>query len=432
MNSSFAFNYLESLKKYGIILELDRIKTVLNEFDNPQDKFPSILIGGTNGKGSVCAIIAEALRNHNFKTGLYTSPHLINLEERIRINNKYIPSPRLEKLITVVYQKVNNLLYMRKISNPLTYFEILTICAFLYFAQENIDIAVLEVGLGGRLDATNVVKPLLTVITNVSKDHQNFLGNTLRKIAQEKAGIIKQKTPIICGCKGDISHQIIKNKAKEKNAPFLEVFNNLKNFKIKKKNLHYEVELEVNKNFYCFKPSLLGLHQVENSIIAVHALEMLSKIWKPLNKKKIIKAVENVSWPGRLEIINENLKIILDGAHNVEGIKAIKSFLEENNLLPYILIFAIMKDKEIEKITRLIFPPAKRIILTTFPYYRAADPEYIYEKSLLYKKKILIERSPSNALKKARELAGQDDIILVTGSLFLIGEIKKSLNFKST
>ena len=259
MKNSSALTYLESLKKYGIILGLEKIKIVLNEFDNPHKKFPSILVGGTNGKGSVCAMLAQALKNHNLKTGLYTSPHLINLEERIRINNEYISISRLEELITIVSQKINNLLNKGEINVPLTYFEILTVCAFLFFAQEKVDIAILEVGLGGRLDATNVVNPLLTIITNISKDHQNYLGKTIKEIAQEKAGIIKEKVPIICGCKKGIAYRIIKDKAKEKKAPFFSVFNNLKDFKTKKKNFQYQVEFKINGTFYSFKPSLLGL-----------------------------------------------------------------------------------------------------------------------------------------------------------------------------
>ena len=429
MKNSPALTYLESLKKYGIILGLEKIKIVLNEFDNPHEKFPSILVGGTNGKGSVCAMIAEALKNHNFKTGLYTSPHLINLEERIRINNKCISTSQFEELITKVSQKINNLLNRGKINVPLTYFEILTVCAFLFFAYQKVDIAVLEVGLGGRLDATNVVNPLLTIITNISKDHQNYLGKTITEIAQEKAGIIKEKTPVICGCKRGIAYKIIKDKAKKKKAPFFPVFNNLENLKIKKKNFQYQVELKTNKSFYSFKPSLLGFHQIENSIVALYALEILDKIWKPLNKRKIIEAIENVSWPGRLEIIDENPKIILDGAHNVEGVKALKKFLMENNLPSYILIFAIMRDKEIKKISQLIFPQAKKIFLTKFPYYRAAEPKHIFKISSIYKEKIVIEENPEKALKKAKNLAKKNDVILITGSLFLIGEIKKVLNF---
>ncbi|MCP2598563.1 hypothetical protein NLC36_04375, partial [Candidatus Aminicenantes bacterium AC-335-L06] len=248
-------------------------------------------------------------------------------------------------------------------------------------------------------------------------------------IAREKSGIIKRNIPILCGCKRGTAYNVIREKSKREGAPFYSIFSNLKNIKIKKKNLYYEVELETKENFYLFKPSLLGFHQVENSIIAINALEILSKIWKPLNKHKIINAIEKVSWPGRLELVNIRPLIIMDGAHNVNGVTTLKKFLIENNLYPYILIFAIMKDKEIKKISHLIFPQAKKIFLTKFSYHRAADPEYIYKISLPYREKIVIEKNPGDALKKAKILSSENDIILITGSLFLVGEIKKFLNF---
>ncbi len=279
--------------------------------------------------------------------------------------------------------------------------------------------------MGGRLDATNVVNPLITVITNVSKDHQNFLGDSLKEIAYEKAGIIKHNTPVICGCKKDPAHQVIEKKAHEEKAPFHSVFSSLKNFRVKKKNLHYDVEIEINNYFYHFCPALLGYHQVENALIAVLTLEILNKLWKPLNRKRIVEAIENVKWPGRLEVIGRNPNIILDGAHNVEGIEAIKNFIQEYTLSPIHLVFAIMKDKEIEKITEIIFPLAKNIILTKFPYYRVAEPNEILKRASSFQKKIIIEINPSLAFQKVKEIAEPTDTILITGSLYLAGEIKK-------
>ncbi|MFQ6083311.1 MAG: bifunctional folylpolyglutamate synthase/dihydrofolate synthase [Candidatus Aminicenantia bacterium] len=426
MNYQEALLYLQSIEKYGIKFGLDNVETILSEFDNPHTKFPSILVGGTNGKGSVCAMLAEVLKRHNYKVGLYTSPHLIEVRERIKINNTSIPPYQLARFLILIKKKIAQLLAEEKIDAHLTYFEVLTVCAFLYFFQKKVDIAVLEVGMGGRLDATNVVHPIVSIITNISKDHQDFLGNSLGKIAFEKAGIIKKNVPIVCGCKKGIAYQIIKERAKEINAPFYDL-KNKKKYKIKKINHRYLVESCINNHYYQFRPGLLGQHQVENAIIAISALELISQKWKKLDESKIIKGIEEVNWPGRLEIISAKPKILLDGAHNLEGIKAIKKFIKDFIPGPITLVFAIMKDKEIEKITQSIFPIAKNVILTKFPYYRAADPKKFKRLASQFEDKIIIEYTPLKALEKAKQLSSPDETILVTGSLYLVGEIKKYL-----
>lgn len=427
MNYFQCQRYLQEIQSLGIRLGLDRVKTVLFSLNNPHQKYPSVLVAGTNGKGSVCAMLAQILMEHGIRVGLYTSPHLVKLEERICIGKDLISPRDFCQSLTAVKRKVDELLKAKRIDSLLTHFELLTCVAFLYFARRKIDIAVLEVGMGGRFDATNVVTPLVSVITTISRDHQEFLGEKLSQIAFEKAGIIKPGIPVVCGESGKQAFRVIWSRARELHAPFFGVFHRPGCFKVRKQDERYRFYFKYRGLEYEFSPSLLGEHQGRNGAVAVAAASLLSQSWRALSPRKIVQGIERVKWEGRLEIASRKPLIILDGAHNLEGAKILKSYIQDFIPGSIVLIFAVMKDKEIKKIADILFPLAKRIILTTFPYSRAASPQEIKARALRFQKRIILEPETKRALKMAVAEAGPQGSVVVTGSLFLVGEVKKVL-----
>lgn len=425
MNYEECLRYLENIQKLGIKFGLDNVRTILDSVDNPHQKYPSLLVAGTNGKGSVCAMLTQILTLHNFRVGLFTSPHLVRVEERIRIGKKLISVQSFCLILTLLREKIEDLIASKVLLSPPTYFELLTCLGFIYFKEQKVDIAVLEVGMGGRFDATNVADPLVTVITTISPEHQKFLGKSLEQIAFEKAGIIKRNIPVICGVEEGEAFLTIKKRAKELKAPFFGVFEKQRRFLPLKSKNDFSFEYRSEKERYDFSPALCGLHQGRNAAMAIVTAEKLSKNWKNLEKAKIIQGIEKCQWEGRLEVISHNPLIILDGAHNEEGAKALRSYVRDFISSPLILVFAMMRDKKIKKIADILFPLAKKIILTRFPYFRAASPEEIKAKTLRFENQILLESNPKKAFHLALQNATPQDSILITGSLFIVGEIKK-------
>jgi dihydrofolate synthase/folylpolyglutamate synthase len=425
MNYEQCLRYLERIQNLGIKFGLDNVSTVLSSFGNPHQKYASVLVAGTNGKGSVCAMLAQILILHNFRVGLFTSPHLIRVEERIQIGNKLIPTRSFCRWLTILKARIEQLIASKKLLSPPTYFELLTCLAFLYFEDQKVDMAVLEVGMGGRFDATNVVEPSLSVITTISGEHKKFLGETLSQIAFEKAGIMKRGIPVICGVEKKEAFETIKKRAEELQAPFHAVFARKRSFITKKTERGYSFIYKTGKENYSFTPSLQGKHQGKNAALAIVASEQLSKAWKKLEKKKIVSGIEKTKWEGRLEIVSRNPLVILDGAHNEEGVRALKKYFEDFPSSPLVLVFAIMRDKEIAKIAGILFPLAKKIILTRFPYFRAALPEEIKKQAQSFKDRIVLEPDINKAIDKALRSTGSKGSVLAAGSLYLVGEFKK-------
>lgn len=425
MNYEECLRYLENIQNLGIKFGLDNVRTILDSVDNPHQKYPSLLVAGTNGKGSVCAMLTQILTIHNFRVGLFTSPHLVRVEERIRIGKKLISVQSFCQSLTLLREKIEDLIASKALLSPPTYFELLTCLGFIYFKEQKVDIAVLEVGMGGRFDATNVADPLVTVITTISPEHQKFLGESLEQIAFEKAGIIKRNIPVICGVEEGEAFLTIKKRAKELKAPFFGVFEKQRRFLPLKSKNGFSFEYRSEKERYDFSPALCGLHQGRNAAMAIVTAEKLSKNWKSLEKAKIIQGIEKCQWEGRLEVISHNPLIILDGAHNEEGAKALRSYVRDFISSPLILVFAMMRDKKIKKIADILFPLARKIILTRFPYFRSASPEEIKAKTLRFENRILLESNPKKAFHLALQNATPQDSILITGSLFIVGEIKK-------
>jgi len=426
MNYHECLRYLEKIQNLGIKFGLDNVKAILSFFDNPHQKYPSVLVGGTNGKGSVCAMLTRILNLHNFRVGLYTSPHLVKVEERIRIDGEPISSRSFSRELTRLRDKIEALIASKKLLSLPTYFELLTCLAFVYFDKQKVDMAILEVGMGGRFDATNVVVPPVSVITTVSKEHQKFLGNTLREIAFEKAGIIKPGVPLVCGVKRGEAHRTIKKKARELAAPFYGVFDEKDCFQaIKTDQSRYSFSYKSKSNEYSFTPSLPGTHQGENAAMAIIASEQLSRNWKKLEKVKIIQGIEETRWEGRLEVLSRRPLMILDGAHNEEGAKALREYIQEFVSAPLTLVVAFMRDKKIAKIADILFPLANKVIITRFPYFRAAEPGEIRAQALKFKDKIVLESDAKRAIKAALAETSRQGCIVVTGSLYLVGEVKK-------
>lgn len=429
MNSLVDYSYLEQARLFGIRLGLDNISAVLNAFGQPHLSYPVIHVAGTNGKGSVCAMLDQIFRLHGYRTGLYTSPHLIDLRERIQVGGNLIPGQELRRLLGEIQKKEKRLKASGQVAGALTFFEILTIAAFLYFRQEKVDLALLEVGMGGRFDATNVVRPEVSVITTVSYDHQQYLGSSLRQIAREKAGIIKENVPCVCGVRSQDALKIIREKCREVRAPLILAFGPGRKLSLEKTGPGEVFVYKTGFSTYNYRPSLPGQHQGENAAVAIATSELLSQKGWNLEKDRIIRAVESTVWPGRLEVISSIPPVILDGCHNEAGARAVSRFWKKAVGQPGILVFAVMKDKEIEKIARWLFPLASRIILTRPSLERAATPVEIAARLTRYRGKYYLEDTVPSALRLALALSGGRVPILVAGSLFLVGEAWKFIKF---
>jgi len=428
MSSDSARRYLQQAQLFGIRLGLENISAVLEDFGQPHQNYPCLHVAGTNGKGSVCAFLEKIFRLHGLNTGLYTSPHLTDVRERIKVNGQMIPEKDLYSLLGEIQRKEKKLKKAGLVSGALTYFEILTIAAFLYFREKKIDLAVLEVGMGGRFDATNVVQPEVSIITTISYDHQQYLGKTLEKIAFEKAGIIKEKRPCVSGVRNLKAQRVIKKKCREVDAPLVEVFGSGKKLACNDNQTGLVFRYESGRQVYEFQPSLPGFHQGENAAVAIAVAEVMKGMGWKIDKQKIIKGIETTDWPGRLEVFSRLPLIILDGCHNEAGARAVSQYWRASLKEPCILVFAVMKDKDLEKIARWLFPLAARVILTRPCLERAAKPEEIASRLKKYQNKYFLEDKVSSALRLALALSEGRIPILVAGSLFLVGEAREFLS----
>ncbi len=425
MNYGACQKYLQEIIDSGVKFGLDNVRTVLSAVGQPHLECPAVLVAGTNGKGSVCAMLTRALSLQGFRTGLYTSPHLVKVEERIRIGDVPIPRRAFCRLLGRLKDVIGTLIDAGKLASPPTYFETLTLLAFLYFQERKIDIAVLEVGMGGRLDATNVVTPLVSVITTVDDDHREFLGRTRSQIAFEKAGIIKPGVPVVCGMVRGAAQGVIRRRARELGAPFSGVFDDAGAFRTQRTKGGFRFSFHWEGKKYAYTPGLAGEHQGRNAAVAIAALREIGRRWRPLEKRVIVRGIRETRWEGRLESIPGRPRIVLDGAHNESGARAVSDYVRDFLPRPVTLVFGIMKDKSIRKVARLLFPLARTIVLTSLPMARAASPELIFSLAPVRGRKTFLEPDPRRALKKALELTPPQGSVLITGSLFLVGEVKK-------
>lgn len=425
MNYGQCQSYLQEILDSGVKFGLENVRTVLTALGEPHLAYPSILVAGTNGKGSVCAMLARVLSRHGFRAGLYTSPHLVAVEERIRIGDETISRRDFCRLLSRVKAAILELIAIGKLESPPTYFEVLTILALLCFRERHVDIAVLEVGMGGRLDATNVVTPLVSVITTVGRDHQEFLGPTLTDIAFEKAGIIKPGVPVVCGLGRGTARNVIERRARELGAPVRGVFDKPGALQAQRKKGGFRFSFRFEGENFVYSPSLQGEHQGRNAAVVIATAVEVGRRWRKLQKRRIVQGIRETRWEGRLESVRLRPRVVLDGAHNEAGARVVAAYARDFLPRPRTLVFAIMKDKNIRRVSSLLFPLAETIILTSVPLPRAASPELIFAQAPVRTKKAFLEPDPKRAVQKAVELTPPGGSVLITGSLFLVGEVKR-------
>ncbi len=422
--------YLERLRSLGSNYGLERTERLLELLGNPHKKLKLVHIAGTNGKGSTSAILGEMLIEHGYKIGFFNSPHLDEIEETIRINNKNIEEEELISLINEIKPYVEQV--VEEGFNHPTEFEVITCIMFLYLYRKEVDFGIIEVGLGGRLDSTNVLTPILSVITSISFDHMNLLGNTIEEISREKAGIIKRGIPVITCVQKDEALKVITEKAIKESSNLIIVNpNNYKFIEIyKNKTINQKISVNIKGNEEVLNLSLLGKHQIINLSLALEALkelESLNHIKFDINKVKL--ATEKVKWKGRLEILNEKPYIVIDGAHNVDGIKYLKNNIKEyfkfKNLY---LILGILADKEIENMLEIIAPIANEVYTVTSTSIRAKNAEDLKNEVLKYNKNCLAFEDYKDAANYAINKAKEDDIILASGSLYMIGKMREVIS----
>jgi dihydrofolate synthase/folylpolyglutamate synthase len=431
MTPSECRDYLDHLQHFGIKLGLENITALCAALGDPQDRFPSVHVAGTNGKGSVAAMLAGMLRANGLKTGLYTSPHLARIEERIRVDGRTIPPRRFRARLTALKAVIDRAMAEGRLVYHPTYFEVVTALAFVEFAARRVDVAVLEVGLGGRFDATNVVRPLVSVITTIAKDHEKHLGTTLDRIAFEKAGIVKPGVPVVCGVRGGAARRVIRRIARERRAPLTEVFGPGRPLETRRTLVGYRFGYKGDGGRYAFTPGLAGRHQGANAATAIAAAEVLSHVWKPLDKARILEAVRETRWEGRLETVRTRPLVLLDGAHNPEGAEALAAHIRDVIRRRVVLVFAAMKDKDLRAMTRSLFPVASKVVLTRVPYKRSADPEELLAAAPPFEGPVLLEPDTRRAVELGLSLSGGRAPVVIAGSLFLVGEVIRLRLFPS-
>lgn len=430
MNYDEAIKYIKETAKFGSKYGLERTEKILEFLGNPHKHIKTIHVAGTNGKGSTTAMLTSILMDAGYNVGTYISPYIEEFEERIQINRNNIPKEELAEVVTEVSKAVSKVVDLGYI-NP-TEFEIITCAGFLYFHKKNIDYAVIEVGLGGRLDSTNVITPILSIISSISLDHTQILGDTLDKIAYEKAGIIKENVPVILFPQEKVAEDVIEKTCREKNSKLIKVPRDISEYVAVTSNTLEGKEIKTQqinlKNEYIdsYELSLLGKHQILNSTVVVYAARELMNLGIKISKDNIVNGLKSVQWPGRLEIMKNNPLVVIDGAHNIDGIKklteSIDLYFKYNKL---ILILGILADKQVEDMIETIAPKAERIISVTPHSDRAELAEDL--KIEIEKLGVSCEAIDSyeEAYKKALSYCNDDDLLLISGSLYMIGDMRK-------
>ncbi|QTA82895.1 Dihydrofolate synthase/folylpolyglutamate synthase [Desulfonema limicola] len=405
------------LHRFGIKLGLETIGNILSSIGNPHKKLKTIHIAGTNGKGSVASALSTILSLAGYKTGLYTSPHLVHFNERICINN----IPVSDDDIVEAYDAVKNVPDGER--EP-TFFEAATAMAFYTFAKHNVQWAVIETGMGGRLDATNIISPNLSIITNISLEHQEYLGDTIAMIAREKGGIIKQGIPVITGDKQEDVISILKDIAGRLNAPFYSIGND---FNIDDKFTYSGI----NNTWDNIKTGLAGKHQIENAALVLAACEVLNLKDTAIDHEKIRQGLIDNHWPGRLEIVSRSPLVIIDGAHNLAAAKKLGIYLsEELQNFEITLIIGILADKPYKDILQYLLPACKKVILTQPKTGRAIPVETLYPAAKAIIDNIDIIPDVDKAVIHAVIHASPKEAICIAGSLYVAGEAKEIIEKK--
>jgi dihydrofolate synthase/folylpolyglutamate synthase len=437
---SWLHNWLESRSVFGGTQKFDlgTPKKLQDNLGNPEREFPSIHVAGTNGKGSTCVYVAKALEEAGYKVGTYLSPHVENFRERISINSKNISRKDLEKTLSMIKPEVERL---DNLGIHASFFEVTTAVAMLFFSSQKVDIAAIETGLGGRLDATNLVKPVVTCITNVNRDHTQILGHKLSDIAMEKAGIVKENIPCITGAKG-IALKVIKNIAEEKHSDLVVVGRDVTWNRVERTLKKQSFQIKTPDEEYWLSTRLLGKFQGENLSCSIGSLEKLKQAGFNLEKDSISKGIAKAWLPGRVEVLSEKPFVVLDSAHNPQGAEGLRETLIEDFMIEdfmiedfnpenLVLLFGIFRDKNYKGVAKRILPLAEKVVCARPASPRGLDAEKlgkvarnIGEKEGMPKEVLVIPKS-EDAFEHALSLMGERDMLLIFGSVLFAGEIRR-------
>ena len=441
MNFQESVDYLNglgyelSVKKFG----LENTFTLLKALKNPEKKYLKVQVAGTNGKGSTCAFLSAICVSAGIKVGLNTSPHLVSITERIKINDENISEADFARQATHIRSVSEKLVETGELEALPTFFEQVTAIALNYFAEQNVEIAILETGLGGRFDATTAAKAEIVAITPIDYDHQKILGATLTEIASEKAAIIREDTKIVIGNQPEeVMNVILEKCAKFGVSPNLAINvrtacvsgrENLDDHSISDFRFQISNFQTSRTKYQSIRLNLLGKHQTENAKVAILLTEILQEYF-PIKSENIIKGLETAKHQGRLEFQGN---ILFDGAHNVSGAKALREYLNEFIENPITMIFGAMRDKDLTEIGEILFPKAEKLILTKPDNPRSMETADLLEfvPKNFSDENVFIAENVGKSIEKAREIVSENGLILVTGSLYLVGEAQKILKHQS-
>ncbi len=432
-----AIAYLDGFTNYeralrypynGSSMNLRRVEELCGRLGHPQRKLKAIHIAGTKGKGSTAAILASILKAAGYKTGLFISPHLVDLRERIQVNDRLISEDELAGLISSTKPHADRIQASGEFGE-LTYFELLTVLAFCYFVEKQADIAILEVGLGGRFDATNVIEPLISIITPISLDHTDILGSTLESIAEEKAQIIKERGKVVIASQPPEAMAVIRRRGEKMQAelyPCKEIISTTIH-QISNTGCLFSLHSPTKHYDHLWLP-LLGRHQVENAATAIAAIEQLPPEIGGISFQAVKQGLSELSWPGRVQIVERRPYLVLDGAHNVASIRALRETLQE--VLSFrraIVVLGIAADKDIAGIVQELLPFAEEFIITRAKTGRFETRDRIEMELRGSDKKVVVTDDLPTAISRARADALPEECIVVTGSFYLVGEAMEYL-----
>lgn len=412
-----------ALRRFGIKLGLDTVRRILDGLGNPQDNYHCVHIAGTNGKGSVASMLASILQAGGYRTGLYTSPHLVRFNERIRVNGR----PIADKDIVKSYRKI---IKNHSGDREPTFFECTTAMALAEFGRQRVDWAVIETGMGGRLDATNVIRPAVSIITNISLEHREYLGTTIRQIAAEKAGIIKPSTSVVTGVRQPGALAVIEQTADRNNVPLFRLGREFKTRKTRSDTFTY---YGLDNVWPAMSSGLLGDHQRENTALVLAACELLNQTFTDLSPSQIAVGLKNTRWPGRLEVVSTDPYILLDGAHNLLAARNLARFLAKHLARrDIILVIGILDDKPYRQMLKALVPVCRKVVVTRPAIGRALDPQTLLPVVKKWCDDVTVIDNVPDALKYATQNLGPGQAVCVAGSLYVVGEAKQEIDSKKS
>ncbi|MCK9420911.1 MAG: bifunctional folylpolyglutamate synthase/dihydrofolate synthase [Nitrospirae bacterium] len=413
-------DYLYALQKHGIKLALSNSFALMSLMGDPHRKFRSVHVAGTNGKGSTSSFIASMLQAGGYRVGLYTSPHLVSFAERIRINNVLITEAKVVELAGRVRDA------SRKASLNPTFFEVATALAFTYFAEEGVDIAVIEVGMGGRLDSTNVITPLVSVITNIELEHTEFLGTMLTQIAGEKAGVIKQGVPVVTGAMQQEVITVIEQEAAARTAGVYRLSKDFMQVPVASPLAQVFDYRGIETSYEKIRINMLGGYQVDNACLALATIECLRNTGIIVDEAAVRRGLEQARWEGRLELVARKPDIYLDGAHNPASARKLAATVREmkHAYRRTVLIIGILQDKDWQGIIAALAPLADHVVVTKPQYSRAMEVRALASAIRKLHGSVETAETVGEAIALAGDKASSDDLVLITGSLYVVGDAR--------